>query len=169
MADIIQQPMQAQSQQIVKLSVEINPATGEMRAVDGDKIPGPQGTEDQYLGLKVISDMFNSIMTFNKYQQLAAKTAVYPEQYKVSYPTLGLAGEAGEVCEKIKRIYRDDDGKLTEERRAEISKELGDVLWYLAILARDVGLPFEKIAHENLQKLFKRMEEKKLQGEGDNR
>ena len=132
-------------------------------------MPAAPGEDAPYIGLKIISDMFNSIMTFNKYQQLAAKTAVYPEQYKVSYPTLGLAGEAGEVCEKIKRIYRDDDGKLTDERRDEIAKELGDVLWYLAILARDIGLPFEKVAVGNIEKLFKRMEEDKLKGEGDNR
>jgi NTP pyrophosphatase (non-canonical NTP hydrolase) len=169
MSQIIQPGQEMSPNNSVKLSLEINPTTGELRAVGGDKIPGLQGAEDQYIGLKVISDMFNSIMTFNKYQQLAAKTAVYPEQYRVSYPALGLAGEAGEVCEKIKRIYRDDEGKLTEERREEISKELGDVLWYIAILARDVGIPFEKIAQENLQKLFKRMEEDKLKGEGDNR
>lgn len=153
----------------VKLSVNINPKTGEIFATGGDRLPAAPGTDAPYIGLKIISDMFNSILTFNKYQQMAAKTAVYPKEYTVSYPALGLAGEAGEVCNKIKKVYRDDKGKLTEERRAEIVSELGDVLWYVSQLAKDIGVPMEQIAVKNIEKLAKRMEENKLQGEGDNR
>ena len=75
-------------------------------------------------------------MDFNQYQALARSTAIYPEQHRVVYPALGLAGESGEVAEKIKKMLRDD---IPEEAvRESLVKELGDVLWYVANLAHDL-------------------------------
>jgi len=109
-------------------------------------------------------------MTFNEYQEKAKITAKYPvigEAYV--YPALGLAGETGEVLEKIKKIFRDEDGKITPEKKQELMKELGDVLWYLATLARELGLPLEDVAQNNIAKLFSRLDRGVLHGNGDNR
>lgn len=86
------------------------------------------------------------------------------------YPALGLAGEAGEVVEKIKKLMRDTDAKiLTADQRHEIAKELGDVLWYVANLAADLEYSFNKIAEMNLNKLRSRKDRDVLKGSGDNR
>jgi NTP pyrophosphatase (non-canonical NTP hydrolase) len=109
-------------------------------------------------------------MTFNEYQAKVKLTAHYPviaEPYV--YPALGLAGETGEVLEKIKKIFRDEQGKITPEKKQELIKELGDVLWYLATLARELEIPFEDIAQNNVTKLFSRLERGVLHGDGDNR
>ena len=82
---------------------------------------------------------------------------------------LGLAGETGETSEKLKKAIRDDGGIVTEERRAAIKKELGDVLWYIAALSTELNLDLQEIAEENLAKLAKRKVEAKLHGDGDNR
>ena len=103
----------------------------------------------------------------NYYQLQALRTAVYPEEYKMIYPALGLAGEAGEVADKVKKIIR--DGRTDWEYQREIALELGDVLWYIASLADDMGYTLQEIAAMNLRKLRKRAEENKIQGEGDNR
>ena len=109
-------------------------------------------------------------MTLNEYQEQSRKTAVYPDAgNNFIYPTLGLAGEAGEVAEKVKKILRDKNGQVDEETRATLQKELGDVLWYITQTASEMGLSLEDIAQGNLDKLFKRKEEDKLHGEGDNR
>jgi NTP pyrophosphatase (non-canonical NTP hydrolase) len=109
-------------------------------------------------------------MTFNEYQEKVKLTAHYPviaEPYV--YPALGLAGETGEVLEKIKKIFRDEGGRITDEKKLELMKELGDVLWYLATLARELGIPFEDIAQNNVTKLFSRLDRGVLHGNGDNR
>lgn len=109
-------------------------------------------------------------MEFNEYQKKAKETAIYPkvgENY--IYPVLGLCGEAGEVAEKIKKIFRDDKGVLTEERKGIIKKELGDVLWYLSQVAEELGLSLDEVALFNLEKLLSRKERGKLTGDGDNR
>lgn len=107
---------------------------------------------------------------FDKYQKACKKTAVYPKIGKnFTYPTLGLLGEAGEVANKVKKIIRDDEGKLTEEKRAEIFQEIGDVMWYTAQLATELGLELSDIARDNLEKLAKRRKEDKIHGSGDNR
>ncbi len=106
---------------------------------------------------------------FNAYQVAARKTAIYPETAKVVYPALGLAGETGEVCEKIKKVIRDGNGEFTDERRQEIAKEIGDVMWYMAALASDLGLSLGDVAVMNIEKLLSRMERGKLHGDGDNR
>ncbi len=108
-------------------------------------------------------------MNFKEYQDSAILTAVYPEKMKILYPTLGLAGETGEVAEKIKKLYRDTNGELTPEFLEDMAKELGDVLWYLANLAKDLGLSLDGIAEENLTKLKSRLERNVIHGSGDNR
>lgn len=109
-------------------------------------------------------------MNFREYQEEAKKTALYPnvgDNY--IYPVLGLVGEAGEVAEKIKKIIRDDEGVVSEEKKEEIKKELGDVLWYLSQLSSEFGLKLEDVASGNLKKLSSRLERNKVKGSGDNR
>ena len=108
-------------------------------------------------------------MKFDDYQAQAISLAIYPQAYRITYPALGLAGETGEVCEKIKKLHRDDGSVLTEERRELLKKELGDVLWYLSALAHDLGLSLADIAQHNLDKLFSRHERGVLGGSGDTR
>ncbi len=109
-------------------------------------------------------------MTFEEYQKLAGKTAIYPNQGdNFIYPTLGLVGEAGEVAEKIKKVLRDSEGVISEEKKSEIAKEMGDVLWYLSQLSAELGLSLEEVASLNLEKLKMRQERGKLSGSGDNR
>lgn len=109
-------------------------------------------------------------MNFDDYQKEAKKTAIYPNVGEnFIYPTLGLAGEAGEIAEKIKKVLRDDGGKLTQEKKTELQKELGDILWYVAQLSTELGLSLSKIADKNLEKLSSRKKRGKLRGSGDNR
>lgn len=112
-------------------------------------------------------EIFN--YTFNDYQRDALKTAVYPKEYKVIYTSLGLAGEAGEVADKVKKIYRDDNGVISDEKKREIAKEIGDVIYYCSALCSDLGLSFETVAHMNMDKLFSRLERGVIHGSGDNR
>lgn len=108
--------------------------------------------------------------TLADYQRDSRATAVYPEAGdNLLYPTLGLCGEAGEVAEKVKKMVRDDGGRLTDERRAAIAKELGDVLWYAAQIATEAGLELEEVAAANLEKLRSRQERGALTGSGDDR
>ncbi len=109
-------------------------------------------------------------MEFFHYQTRSRETAVYPQAGdNLLYPTLGLCGEAGEVAEKVKKMIRDDAGVLTGERRAALSKELGDVLWYAAQLATEAGLNLDEVAAANLDKLLSRQQRGVLQGSGDDR
>ena len=109
-------------------------------------------------------------MRFSEYQDRSRATAVYPNAGdNIVYPALGLCGEAGETAEKVKKAIRDDGGTLTEERRAAIAAELGDVLWYVAQLATEAGLDLEEVAEANLEKLASRRRRSVLQGSGDNR
>ena len=108
-------------------------------------------------------------MTLNEYQRHALETAVYPEQSRIIYPTLGLTGEAGEVADKVKKVIRDADGEFTPEKRQEIMKENGDVLWYCATLSHDLGFDLEEVAQTNVDKLRSRMQRHRIAGSGDNR
>lgn len=109
-------------------------------------------------------------MTFAEYQQQAAKTAIYPNQGKnLTYPTLGLAGEAGEVAEKVKKLIRDHNSVISDSFRVLLCKELGDVLWYIAALCTECDLPMEVVAETNLEKLGSRQARGVLQGSGDAR
>lgn len=109
-------------------------------------------------------------MTFEEYQKMSRKTAIYPNSGKnFIYPTLGLSGESGEVAEKIKKVVRDKKGKMDEITRQEVGKELGDVLWYVSQLASELKLSLEQVAKNNIDKLYSRQKRNKLSGSGDNR
>jgi NTP pyrophosphatase (non-canonical NTP hydrolase) len=109
-------------------------------------------------------------MLLSDYQRRSRATAVYPDAgSNLTYPALGLCGEAGETAEKVKKVIRDDAGVLTDERREALAAELGDVLWYLAQLATEAGLELDAIAEQNLDKLLSRQRREVLQGSGDAR
>lgn len=109
-------------------------------------------------------------MDFDEYQKKVRETAIYPHQGEnLSYPALGLNGEAGEVADKIKKIIRDDNGVLTPTRREDMIKELGDVLWYLAAIAWELKVDLSEVAKKNIEKLRDRKKRGVLTGEGDNR
>ncbi len=96
-------------------------------------------------------------MNFEEYQDAASLTALYPNRLKnLEYPTLGLAGEAGEVANIVKKIQRDFSGEITDEIRAKLKDELGDVLWYISACADELGLTLTEIAEFNVEKLAKR-------------
>jgi NTP pyrophosphatase (non-canonical NTP hydrolase) len=111
------------------------------------------------------------MISFSKYQEEAKKAAIFPKIDGVGwiYPALGLAGEAGEVVEQIKKMIRDDNLEPTLERLAKVSKELGDVLWYAAMLCEELGLDLGHIAEMNLYKIRERVEAGTLQGDGSDR
>lgn len=108
-------------------------------------------------------------MTLNEYQRAALETALYPSEQKIIYPTLGLAGESGEVADKIKKVLRDRHGVFDVTTRTEIAKELGDVLWYVAVLSNDIGYTLDEIGKMNNEKLQSRKRRGVIGGEGDNR
>jgi NTP pyrophosphatase (non-canonical NTP hydrolase) len=114
--------------------------------------------------------MNNKYYQLDRYQEEAWETAIYPDKgNNLYYPALGLVGEAGEVCNKIKKVMRDQDGKATLEQKNEIAKELGDVMWYLATLATELDSHLGCIADSNLKKLEDRAKRGVLKGSGDNR
>lgn len=113
-------------------------------------------------------------MQFSDYQKASRVTARYPDAgNNFVYPTLGLAGEGGEIAEKVKKLMRDrgvfTPADVSDELRAEILKELGDVLWYTAQLATEFGVDLDAVAEQNIAKLKSRMERDTLHGDGDNR
>lgn len=117
-------------------------------------------------------------MNFKDYQTIIEETAIYPKQMALAYCAMGLTGEAGEVADKIKKLYRDNHfhklnatGKmlLISENKLAIAKELGDVLWYITAMANEINMDLEEIAQMNYDKLIKRKETNTLQGSGDNR
>jgi len=108
-------------------------------------------------------------MNFSEYQQKAGSTAVYPNRGNhIAYPALGLAGEAGEVAEKVKKLLR-GDYPLDDALRAVLTKELGDVLWYVAAVCHEVGIDMQDVAETNVAKLASRKERGVLRGDGDDR
>lgn len=108
-------------------------------------------------------------MKFNDYQSQTEKTAIYPIEIGLAYVTMGLAGEAGEIANKVKKIYRDKDGNLDAETAMTLADELGDVLWYVSQLATELGVNLEDVAQNNIEKLTSRQKRGTLTGEGDNR
>jgi NTP pyrophosphatase (non-canonical NTP hydrolase) len=109
-------------------------------------------------------------MNFKEYQIAARKTAIYPAEYKIIYPTLELADEVGEVCGKIKKRIRDWQCDFsTGVFKEDIALEMGDILWPLANLASDLDLNLEDIATKNISKLQDRQKRNVLKGQGDNR
>ncbi len=109
-------------------------------------------------------------MNFEEYQKKVKETSIYPNQgNNVAYATLGLAGEAGEVADKVKKLIRDAGGKLTPDKREEMIKELGDVLWYLTAVSNELSVSIEEVATKNVHKLEDRKARGVISGEGDNR
>lgn len=104
------------------------------------------------------------------YQEAAARTGrPIPTDHPIVYPTLGLTNEAGEVAGKVKKIFRDRDGVVTDDDRAALTLELGDVLWYLAELCTQLGVSLEDVATANLDKLRGRIARGTMAGDGDER
>ena len=112
---------------------------------------------------------YNRISDLDMYQQVAKTTAIYPREQAIIYPTLGLTGEAGEVANKVKKIIRDDGNKINEGLVQEISAEIGDCLWYISVLADDIGVKLSDIANSNLEKLENRKKKGTIHGSGDDR
>lgn len=108
-------------------------------------------------------------MTFEEYTEKALATSICPENMDVIYPLIGLTGETGEVAEKIKKVYRDNNGEFTEGIKLQIMKEIGDCLWYINKLAADLGYTLEDAAKINLEKCYTRRANNTLHGDGDNR
>jgi NTP pyrophosphatase (non-canonical NTP hydrolase) len=104
------------------------------------------------------------------YQEKASETAIFPKNKAMEYLTLGLTGEAGEIANKVKKLIR--DGAAQDEylaKRIEIGYEIGDVLWYCAVLAKEMEMDLGHIMENNLQKLADRKKRGTLSGSGDNR
>lgn len=113
-------------------------------------------------------------MKLNDYQDRTWRTAKYPHAgesdiISLTYVSLGLGGESGEVQEKVKKALRDDNGVVTDATRVGIAKELGDVLWYVARVAAEIDITLEDVAKMNLNKLADRLERGVIGGSGDDR
>jgi NTP pyrophosphatase (non-canonical NTP hydrolase) len=115
------------------------------------------------------SNKYKKVSDLDMYQQVAKTTAIYPREQAIIYPTLGLTGEAGEVANKVKKIIRDGSNSKDERLVSEIKSEIGDCLWYIAVLASDFDIKLSDIASSNLEKLEKRKEKGTLHGSGDDR
>ena len=108
-------------------------------------------------------------MEIDAYQLAALKTAVYSHDHEIPYLALALCGEAGEVADKVKKVLRDKDGEFSPGTRHALAFELGDCLYYLAVLAHAIGYSLSEIAEMNNRKVADRMERGVVQGCGDNR
>jgi NTP pyrophosphatase (non-canonical NTP hydrolase) len=107
-------------------------------------------------------------INFDLYQENSRKTwSLVHTDHPIVYPTLGLVNEAGEVAGKIKKIFRDKDGVISEADREALKSELGDVLWYLTQICTELDLSLEEVASQNITKLFDRLERGVIGGEGD--
>lgn len=110
------------------------------------------------------------IHDFEAYQRESRKTwNVIPMDAPIVYPTLGLVNEAGEVAGKIKKVFRDKGGQISDEDRQALKYELGDVLWYLTQICTELDLTLAEVASANVEKLFSRQERGQIHGDGDNR
>lgn len=108
-------------------------------------------------------------MLIDEYRKWTRKTAIYPKENALEYVCLGLAGEVGEVCNKIKKVIRDDNKVLTDKRREDIIDEFGDVMYYTARLADELNIDFMSIIDKNMSKLEDRLVRGVLKGSGDKR
>ena len=115
------------------------------------------------------SNKYKKVSDLDLYQKVALTTAIYPREQAIIYPTLGLTGEAGEVANKVKKIIRDGSNKNDDSMVSEIKSEIGDCLWYIAVLADDIGCKLSDIANTNLVKLANRKEKGTIHGSGDKR
>jgi NTP pyrophosphatase (non-canonical NTP hydrolase) len=109
-------------------------------------------------------------LTLSEYHTRSQRRAVYPNVGdNIFYPVLGICGEAGELAEKLKKVLRDKDGRIDAEDRKAMAKELGDVLWYIAAAAGELGFDLAEIARISLEKVDGRHERGTLHGSGDDR
>ena len=115
------------------------------------------------------SNKYKKVSDLDMYQKVALTTAIYPREQAIIYPTLGLTGEAGEVANKVKKIIRDGSDKNDDSLVSEIKSEIGDCLWYIAILANDFDIKLSDIASTNLEKLANRKKNNTIHGSGDTR
>ena len=116
---------------------------------------------------------------FDRYQEFTATTATYPgvgtrNDHAIVYCSLGLAGESGEVADKIKKLIRDKGGfealtNMSDETRLSLAKETGDILWYVARFAKELGYSLSEIAEMNMKKLSSRKKRGTIRGSGDER
>ena len=114
--------------------------------------------------------MDSNAPTFAGYQRRSRRTwSRIVVDHAIVYPTLGLTNEAGEVAGKVKKIFRDKGGVISEADRAALKSELGDVLWYLSQICTDLDLSLQEVAEDNLSKLARRQEAGTLHGDGDDR
>ena len=114
--------------------------------------------------------IITEVMTAELYEAQAGETAIFPKEKALEYLALGLTSEAGEVAGKVKKLIRDgEDVEGFEMKKLAISSEIGDVLWYCAMMAKEVGVPLADIMQENLDKLHSRKERGTLSGSGDDR
>ena len=115
------------------------------------------------------SNKYRKVSDLDMYQKVALTTAIYPREQAIIYPTLGLTGEAGEVANKVKKIIRDGSNSKDEKLVSEIKSEIGDCLWYIAVLANDFDIKLSDIASTNLIKLENRKKKDTIRGSGDKR
>jgi NTP pyrophosphatase (non-canonical NTP hydrolase) len=110
-------------------------------------------------------------MNFNEYQKLALRTNLAKEDKfkELMQHVLGLADEAGEVQSIFKKWIRDQDADSSKLDTEKIKKELGDVLWYIAVIAHDLDIPLDDLAETNIEKLSSRLDRGKITGSGDDR
>ena len=110
-------------------------------------------------------------LTFNEYSLMAWGTSIYPKDGLLKNLALGIAGEAGEIANKVKKLDRDlgGEGGMTDEAADEILKECGDALWYLAVLIRALHGNMGEVAVANIAKLRDRQKRGVIGGSGDNR
>jgi NTP pyrophosphatase (non-canonical NTP hydrolase) len=121
----------------------------------------------KYMQDKIVIE---EVMTAEFYEMKAGQTAIFPKHKALEYLALGLTSEAGEVAGKVKKLIRDgEDMEGFELKKIAIASEIGDVLWYCAMLAKEVGVPLNDIMKENLRKLHGRKVRGTLHGSGDNR
>jgi len=126
----------------------------------------------EYMQNKVKNEelLIVEVMTAELYQYQATQTAIFPKEKALEYLALGLTSEAGEVAGKVKKLIRDGaDVEGFEMKKIAIASEVGDVLWYCALMAKEVGIPLNTIMQMNLEKLHSRKERGTLKGSGDNR
>ncbi len=113
--------------------------------------------------------VITEVITPDLYERLAGETAIFPKEKALEYLALGLTSEAGEVAGKVKKLIRDgEDKEGFELKKIAISHEIGDVLWYCAMMAKEVGVPLNTIMQMNLEKLRSRKERRTLKGLCDN-
>jgi len=109
-------------------------------------------------------------MNLNEYQTLALRTARSKDApNEIFHLLLGLCGEAGEIAEKTKKIVRDKDSDFGQLDTDDLTKELGDVLWHVAVIADYFDIDLEAVGATNIKKLTSRLERGTINGSGDNR